>query len=95
MGGELHLSSRFRGSSSRSHSPVIACDTLRRYVQPSGVESVRLIHETQGKGKTPREVLRRIDYGGIITTLAWVCRFLDSLSNHRHNCTRFSPSCYF
>ena len=31
-----------------------------------------LIHDVQGKGKSPREVLKRIDYGGIATTLAWV-----------------------
>ena len=52
---------------------------LRRYVQLSGAKLAKLAHETQGKGKTPREVLKRIDYGGTITTLAWVCELLDSL----------------
>jgi hypothetical protein len=54
---------------------------LRRYVQLSGMKLAKLIHETQGKGKTPKEILKRIDYGGIIATLVWVCEFLDFLSN--------------
>ena len=41
----------------------------------------RLIYSKQGKGKTPGEVLRRIDYGGIITTLIWVCESLEFLSS--------------
>jgi hypothetical protein len=52
----------------------------RRYVQPSSMKLTELIYETQGKGKTPREILKRIDYGGIVATLAWVCQFLDFLS---------------
>jgi hypothetical protein len=54
---------------------------LRRYVQLSSMKLAKLIHETQGKGKTPREIFKRIDYGGIAATLAWVCGFLDFLSN--------------
>ena len=51
-----------------------------RYVTPVSpalrCEIGKVIHVKQGKGKTPREVLRRIDYGGIFTTLAWVCETL-------------------
>lgn len=81
-GGELHSSFRFRSFSSPSLLPVTACDMLRRYVQRLGLESAKLIREIQGKGKTPREVLGRIDYGGTITTLAWVCEILGFLSEY-------------
>ncbi|KAF9646609.1 MFS general substrate transporter [Thelephora ganbajun] len=43
-----------------------------------------LRYVTPGKGKTSREVLSRIDYGGIITTLVWVCAILLFLS-YRYN----------
>ena len=82
MGGGLRSWFRFRFFSSPSLSPATTCGMLRRYVQLSGAKLVKLAHETQGKGKTPREVLKRIDYGGTITTLAWVCEFLDFLYKH-------------
>ena len=50
---------------------------LPRYVRPSGLRSAKPTRGIQGKGKTPREVLKRIDYGGIITTLIWVRGSLD------------------
>ncbi|KAF9792644.1 major facilitator superfamily domain-containing protein [Thelephora terrestris] len=43
-----------------------------------------LSYVTPGKGKTPGEVLRRIDYGGMITTLVWVFATLLFLS-YRYN----------
>ena len=69
-----------------------------RYVTPVsgavGVEFVRLTG-AQGKGKTPREVIRRIDYGGIVTTLVWVRESLGFLPGHHNNCPRFLPLYYF
>ncbi|KAF9780435.1 vacuolar amino acid permease [Thelephora terrestris] len=43
-----------------------------------------LRYVTPGKGKTSKEVLKRIDYGGIFTTLAWVFSALAFLS-YRYN----------
>ena len=37
------------------------------------VQSPGDAYETQGKGKTPKEILKKIDYGGITAILAWVC----------------------
>ena len=79
MGGGLRSWFRFRFFSSASLSLVTTCGMLRRYVQLSGAKLAKLAHKTQGKGKTSREILKRIDYGGTITTLAWVCEFLDFL----------------
>ena len=95
MGGELRSSSSFRCSFCRSPSPVITCDMLHRQVELSNVELIKLIHDIQGKGKTPREVLKRIDYGGTVTTLTWVCKPLGFLSGHRLDCHRFFPPYYF
>ena len=80
MGGGPRFWFRLRVLYSPSLSPAAACGTLRRYVQFSGVKSANLAHGTQGKGKTPKEILKRIDYGGIITNLIWVCEFLNFLS---------------
>jgi len=80
MGGGLRFWFRLRFLYSPSLSPAIACSTLRRYVQLLGVKLAKLAHGTQGKGKTSKEVFERIDYGGTITTLIWVCEFLNFLS---------------
>ena len=80
--GGLRSWLRFRFFSSPSLSLVIAYGMLRRYVQLSGVKLAKLVHEAQGKGKTPKEVLKRIDYGGIFATLAWVCESLDVMCKH-------------
>jgi len=80
MGGGPRFWFRPQFFYSPSLSPDIPCGTLPRYVQLSGVKLAKLAHGTQGKGKTPKEVLKRIDYGGLVTTLIWVCEFLNSLS---------------
>jgi len=80
MDGGLRSWFKFRLFYSPSLSPAITCGTLRRYVQFSGVRSAELAHGIQGKSKSPKEVLKRIDYGGTITTFIWVCELLNFLS---------------
>ncbi|KAF9790402.1 MFS general substrate transporter [Thelephora terrestris] len=52
------------------------------FVLSFALTGYNLRYVTPGKGKTPGEVLKRIDYGGIITTLVWVFASLLFLSYH-------------
>ena len=51
-------------------------------------------HEVQGKGKSSKEIHRRIDYGSIVTTLAWV-HYLSILLNLANDFPRTFQLCCF